>query len=350
MNRIENENSVKNENKTFLFVLKLLYTCLCIFALTTSVLFTIFNVKKILLCIITEDKKAVLEMDKLNDFLLGKYNCSLREIRKYEYKYFSIPLPNHYYDYNINSKGYAVKLKNGKKINPEYVLTADNFPNKFKNADRCSIGSMYYLPFKDGESAEKKFDSLLKEDDIEYNIVNSGIFYYYLFSDLDKNDLIISDAKEYFSKAHNRDEYFDSIEEALKKCYDLRYAPDSLKNISLVLRKDEYEGGYRLCYMSSPEGIEGYLVEADIKVNTDGMFCVKSAKVSKYQKDWVNNAKYSLDKSKMESEDISKIAGFTGDENIKELLKEYNPNAKPEITEIPMDDRIIYFWYIQRAK
>ncbi len=344
MNRIENENAVKNENKTFLFVVKLLYTCLCIFVLITSVLFTVLNVKKILLCIIMEDKKTVLEIDKLNDFMLGKYNYSLREIRKYEYKYFSIPVPNNKYNRR------SIKLKNGEKINPEYVLTEDNFPDKFKNTDRYYSGSKYYLPFKDGESAEKKLDSLLKEDDIEYNIVNSGIFYYYLFSDLDKNDLIISDAKEYFSKAHNRDEYFDSIEEALKNCYDLRYAPDSLKNISLVLRKDEYEGGYRLCYMSSPEGIEGYLVEADIKVNTDGMFCVKSAKVSKYQKDWVNNAKYSLDKSKMESKDISKIAGFTGDENIKELLKEYNPNAKPEITEIPMDDRIIYFWYIQRAK
>jgi len=285
-----------------------------------------------------EDQKAVIEMDKVNDFIFGKYDCRLKEIRKY--KYFIIPILNDN-DF-ITLRDCIVKLKNGKKINLKYVLTVDDFPDKFKYTDAYDLRADYYLPFRDRRKAEKKYDSLLKEDGMGYNIVNSGIFYYML-SDSDffqKKHLMVLDACKYFSNEHRKDEYFDSIEEALENSDDFKYAPDKLKHINIILKKDEYEGGCRICYMSEPKGIEGYLVEADIKVNDDGMFRVKSAKMFKYEKDWVNNAKYSFDKSKAEN----KSDGFTGDDRLKEALKEYDPEAALKITEIPMDDRIIYFW------
>ena len=335
MNNIENKNSSKKKNKTTPFILRLLCKCLFIFVLITSVFLAIHNVRETVLYIM-EDQKAVIEMDRVNDFIFGKYDCRLKEIRKY--KYFIIPILNDN-DF-ITLRDCIVKLKNGKKINLKYVLTVDDFPDKFKYTNEYDLRADYYLPFRDRRRAEKECDLVLKEEGMEYNIVNSGIFYCPSADGSEESNLIVLDAKEYFSKVHNSDEYFVSVEEALKECHDLRYAPDIIKNIYLVLKKDEYEGGYRLCYMTAPQGIEGYLVEADVKVNTDGMFCVKSAKVFKYEKDWVNNAKYSFDKSEAEN----KSAGFTGDDRLNEVLKEYDPEAALRITEIPMDDRIIYFW------
>ena len=337
MNSTKNVNSVNKKEKTIPFILRLLYKCFFIFVLITSVFFAIHNIRETILYIM-EDQKAVIEMDKVNDFMLSKYNFRLKEIRKY--KYFIIPIPIDYNDSTIG--GPAVELENGRKINPKYVLEEDDFPDKFKHTSTYYLGSYYYLPFRDRRKAEKKYDSLLKEDGMGYNIVNSGIFYYRL-SDSDfppKKHLMVLDAHKYFSNEHRKDEYFDSIEEALENSDDFKYAPDKLKHINIILKKDEYEGGCRICYMSEPKGIEGYLVEADIKVNDDGMFCVKSAKVFKYEKDWVNNARYSFDKS--EAED--KSGGFTGDDRLNEVLKEYDPEAALRITEIPMDDRIIYFW------
>ncbi len=110
MNNIENKNSSKKKNKTNPFILRLLCKCLFIFVLITSVFLAIHNVRETVLYIM-EDQKAVIEMDKVNDFIFGKYDCRLKEIRKY--KYFIIPILNDN-DY-ITLRDCIVELKNGKK-------------------------------------------------------------------------------------------------------------------------------------------------------------------------------------------------------------------------------------------
>ena len=89
MNSTKNVNSVNKKEKTIPFILRLLYKCFFIFVLITSVFLAIYNVRETVLYIM-EDQKAVIEMDKVNDFIFGKYDCRLKEIRKY--KYFIIPI------------------------------------------------------------------------------------------------------------------------------------------------------------------------------------------------------------------------------------------------------------------
>ena len=157
MNSTKNVNSINKKDKTTPFILRLLYKCLFIFVLITSVFFAIHNIRETILYIM-EDQKAVIEMDKVNDFMLSKYNFRLKEIRKY--KYFIIPIPIDYNDSTIG--GPAVELENGRKINPKYVLEEDDFPDKFKHTSTYYLGSYYYLPFRDRRKAEKKIRFFIK--------------------------------------------------------------------------------------------------------------------------------------------------------------------------------------------
>lgn len=277
---------------------------------------------------IGKDTEAMSEMYKVNDFFINKYNLRIGELEEYEgsiipFKLTKIFKPELY-------------LKSGKIQKISYGVKKYRYPDKLKYL--VSSISFYYIPYNNKEEALEIIKQAIPGPyGMKKNcfLINSGIFVYSGEANEYKN--AIYDAQEYFSKEHNEeDKYFVTIDEALTNCRCFRYAPENLKEICILLKKFCYNGGIKIYYISIPKGISGYFVEADIKINTAGQYRVESAKVFKYEKDWFNNAKYSIEKA----QNKGMTGWFTGDSHIKELAEKEGL----KVGEINMDDRIVYYW------
>lgn len=309
--------------KIYFIILKVIIIFICIL---------FFINLKIFIMHIIRDGKALAQMYEVNDFLINRYNLIIGELEEYG-ETGMIP-------FAINKiLRWKVHLRSGKTQDIFYGVQGYSYPNKFKYLKDNT--SLYYVPYSTKEKAQEIMAQIKPQEyrrGEERFLVNTGIFF-------DSNQHvgawegyreILFDTQEYFLKEYDEDGYFRYLSEALTNCRRFRYAPEELTHIDVLLKKDEYDGGFKIYYMSKPIGIEGYFVEADIKTNQNGEFHVEDIKAFKYEKDWFNNAQYSIERAR-----TKRMSGWlTGDSRIKEMMVP----EESKVGEIQMDDGIVYYW------